>query len=138
MAITQQQWDAIEQRTRSLHAEVELSLNGRSLLLRKEFISENRTGIRVWIDQQWCPSWGWQEGSDFDPIVTHCWRKHSRALWTQAQKQQAYKQLGKRQAQRVFPNLNGTIDYWLGYFPTAKALRQTLQKNKAMRLVKLN
>lgn len=137
MAITKEQWNAIEQEMKDPMGRVVLKLEGRQLSLEKCFIAENKLAILVFIDGTINPGWGWEGSDHFDPFVKRVWRQSSRSVYKPSEQARIIKNLGKRLAKKTFPDMDKKLHFWLGDFKTAVSMRRTLQKNKEIELVSI-
>lgn len=137
MAITKEQWNAIEQEMKGSMGRVVLKLEGRQLSLEKCFIAENQLVIVVFIDGTITPGWGWEYCDHFDPFVKRVWRQSSRSVYPPSQKARIIKNLGKRLAKKTFPDMDKKLHFWRPDFKTSASMRRTLQKNKEIELVSI-
>lgn len=137
MAITKEQWSAIEQEMKGSMGRVVLKLEGRQLSLEKRLITENQLAILVYIDGTINPGWGWEGSDHFEPFVKRVWRQSTRSVYKPSEQARIIKNLGKRLAKKTFPDMDKKLHFWMPYFKTSASMRRVLQKNKEIELVSI-
>jgi len=135
MALSKQQWEAVEQELKGSYGTVTLRLEGRELYLCKRMVSESRLGVMVYIDGQIAPGWGCKNIDMFDPFVTKVWRRRAKRLYSKKESDRLTKTFGKRRVKELFPKLDVEQEWWDPIFYSTATLRRALAKNKGLELV---
>ena len=137
MAITKDQWQAIEKELYGSFGTVTLRLDDRELSIHKELAGENQLAIVVYINGKFSLGWGWQDSATYDPFVQKVWCHKKIAAYKPKQRQRILKSFGKRRAKQLFPNLEKTTSYWQPWFTSFRTFKGMLNKNKALEVVSI-
>lgn len=138
-AVTQPQkidWKAIEEELKkSWFSPYKFRLDGKELTISKVSAGENRQMLAVYIDGVIEFKLGYSKDGVFEPIITKVWRKRTRRLYSPKEVADLVKSVGKRYAQKHFPNLNKSMTFYDPTFATASSLVRQLKKQAGIALV---
>lgn len=133
--ITKEKWAELEQEMASyFFVSVKFRYKGHELSIQRVKVSESKTALAVYIDGTIKGSW-FLPDNDRPAIIPEVWRKRSRRVFSHQKKAKIIKDFGKRHAQRLFPNMDRTIEFHDPYFTTAKSLVRQLKKLEGIELV---
>lgn len=129
-------WKAIEEELKkSWFMPYKFRLDGKELLIQKVNFGENRQVLAVYIDGVINFKLGYSKEEVFEPIITKVWRKRTRRLYSPKKVAELVKNVGKRYAQKHFPNLNKSVTFYDPTFTTASSLVRQLKKQVGIELV---
>jgi hypothetical protein len=134
--ITTDQWQAIEKNLeqRVFHTE-QFLVEGKTLKVTKTFISKNKLGIAVYINDVIQFSQGVEGHATFEPITHKVWRKRQRALYSPAKVQKLIKQFGKRAVKKHWPEIDKVHTYYDPIFTSASVLIRQFKKIEGLALI---
>lgn len=133
--IDKEQWADLESKLASYLVGVELQYKGHKLNIKRERDGESKTVLAVYIDGIIKGSWFLPDADDRPAIVSDVWRKRSKRVYSHHQKAKIIKQFGKRQAMRVFPDIDKAIEFYDPYFNTSKTLIHQFKKLDGLELI---
>ncbi len=137
MAITEEQWLEIEQELKGIYGTVKFQLDRIILRICKEFVAENKTGILVYINQEIKFDWGYRTSNNFNPLTETLWRKRSLSYYKPKEKSKIIKDLGKRRAKELYPNLNEAMISFVPYFSTFSTFKRQYKKLDDITVLKI-
>lgn len=137
MPISKKQWDETQERLKLSFCPVKFRLpTGEVISVHKEFISENRTALIVWIDGQRSTGWGWPDMNTFLPVVKLVWHrktfKPAASIVRRIAKEKGGKSYLKRKENA---HLQEVKEYWTAFFDTAAPLVCQFRKIEGLELV---
>lgn len=127
MALTAQQWDKVEEDCMMFHTHVELTDGETKLTIQKYGVAENRQNLVVFINGNLSLLSGFPDREDYLPETELYWRKRSKAIFSEKQKNAWIKIYGKRRAYKKM-DLDGRVCWYDPFFPTFKSLKAVLSK----------
>lgn len=133
--IDKEQWADLESKLASYLVGVELQYKGHKLNIKRERDGESKTVLAVYIDGIIKGSWFLPDAEDRPDIVSDVWRKRSKRVYSHQKKAKIIKQFGKRQAMRVFPDIDKAIEFYDPYFNTSKTLIRQFKKLDGLELI---
>lgn len=137
MAITKEQWSETQKRLARSFMPVKFSLpTGEVITVHKEFISENRTALIVWIDGKRSTGWGLPTMEAFRPLVKDVWHRKTHKPGASSVRRISAMKGGKAFLKRKEnQHLHEVVEYWECWFPTAAALVRQYSKIEGIELV---
>lgn len=134
--ITKEQWAEIEKKLTGLFVSLTFQLGDFKVTVQKERYKENRYCLVVYIDGIWRGTWMEPDNDEkYGPVVKQVWRRRTFALYPPKRKAELEKRIGKRQARKLFPNLDKVHERWVPDFGTAKSLVRQFKKIPDLKLV---
>ncbi|EPI9148620.1 hypothetical protein ACTBUY_001957 [Salmonella enterica subsp. enterica] len=137
MAITKEQWRETQERLAISFMPVKFRLpTGEVISVHKEFISENRTALIVWIDGQRSAGWGWPDVNTFRPVVKSVWRRKTFKPGASIVRRIAKEKGGKAYLKRKEnAHLQEVKEHWTAFFDTAASLVRQFRKIEWLELI---
>ncbi|MGQ3663269.1 hypothetical protein [Citrobacter braakii] len=137
MAISKEQWSGIQSTLASTLGCVKFRLpSGEAVTVNKAFISENKTGLVVWIDDVRSEAWGWPPHDEFRPITKQIWRRKTHQPGAKQVRKISAMKGGKTWLKRKEnAYLFEVHEYWVGYFTTAASLVRQFRKIEGLELI---
>ena len=132
--ITNEQWETVESELKGLFGVVNFKLDDKKITITKEFIAENKMAYIVYIDGSVTLGWGSPSSELYDPTVEKVWHKKTRSIYKPREIKRLIKDWGKREAKRMFPNLEEKQVYFNPYFEKYSVLHRQFKKIKELEL----
>ena len=137
MAISKEQWLAIEEELKGSYCQVDFKIDGHEVELRKRFVAENKIAIIAYVDGTYKGTDVLEDSDGFRPIVKKVHRARVRHLYSPAKKKKMEKEFGKRRVREIFKSFDITWTYYDPSFPTASVLIRQYKKLEGLELTKL-
>jgi hypothetical protein len=137
MAISKEQWGAIEKHLTGYFVSVIFKYGEFELTISRSRVSESKTSLVVYIDDMIKGAW-YLEENDRPSCIPDVWRKRTRAKYTTKSIKDAEKVWGKRRAKKDFPELYEKSEYHTCDFTTAKSLVRQFKKLEGLELIKID
>ncbi len=127
--ISKEQWQEIEKNLtdRIFHKET-FALDGHVILVSKTFVSKNKLGFAVYVDGVIQLAQGSISRPEFNQVTHKVWRKRQKAVYSPVKVKKLIKDIGKRRAKELFPNLEKVVTYYDPTFTSASTLLRQFKK----------
>jgi hypothetical protein len=135
MSISKELWALIEKRLMYVHPNVEFQLDENNIVIRRERIAENKTGLLVYINGEIRPASAFEDNDAYNPLVNLVWRKRTTAVYPPSRKREIEKKFGKRKTREYFPDLHKKLTWRDPMFTTAKSMVSQFTKLSTIELV---
>ena len=137
MAITNEQWQKIENQLSGSYGSVYLLLGEDKITLSKKMVKENQLAVVVYINDTIKPTCGDPKGAEFKPLTEKIWRKRTLSVYSPKQQKEIVKVWGKRRAKKEFPRLEEKLTYFECYFPKFAPLQRQYKKLKNLEVISI-
>jgi hypothetical protein len=133
--ISKEQWTGIENELAGFYPHMKFKYQGREISINRVKVKEGKYDLAVYVDGYIKGAWTNPKWESFDPIVKDVWRERKKAVYPPKEKARLIKAFGKREAKRVFKNLDEVFISYEPTFTSAKSLVRQFKKLEGLEVI---